>query len=119
QLQAWAIFPNHYHFVALSDAPKNLPVVIRKLHSITSHVVNKMDGCAGRKVWFQYWDTRLTNQRSYFCPAPLRTRERCTPWSRHRSGELPLVLGRVVRARRGAGISKNGFSLSLRPHICA
>jgi putative transposase len=25
-----------------------------------------MDGSAGRKVWFQYWESQITFQRSYF-----------------------------------------------------
>jgi len=24
-----------------------------------------MDGCKERKVWYQFWDTCLTNERSY------------------------------------------------------
>lgn len=65
-LQAWAMFPNHYHFVAQSETAGSLSKLVRELHSLTSHAVNALDGCAGRRVWFQYWETQLTNQRSYF-----------------------------------------------------
>jgi len=65
RLQAWAVFPNHYHFVAESGSVEPLRVLIRRLHSKTAHEVNALDGVAGRQVWFQYWDTRITNQRSY------------------------------------------------------
>lgn len=65
QLQAWAVFPNHYHFVAETNNPGNLPVWIGKLHSGTARAVNKADGAPGRKVWHQYWDTQITNQRSW------------------------------------------------------
>ncbi len=64
-VQAWAVFPNHYHFVASSNAPANLSTTIRRLHSLTARAVNQRDLQAGRKVWFQYWDTLLTNQNSY------------------------------------------------------
>jgi putative transposase len=64
-LQSWAVFPNHYHFVGASASPANLPTAIRRLHSLSAHAVNERDHQAGRKVWFQYWDTLLTNQRSY------------------------------------------------------
>ncbi len=65
KLQAWAVFPNHYHFVGDCPQPENLRVLMRKLHSITAHRVNQLDGETGRRVWFQYWDTRLTIQTSY------------------------------------------------------
>jgi putative transposase len=64
-LQAWAVFPNHYHFVADSPSPQSLSGVIRRLHSLTARAVNELDREAGRRIWFQYWDTRVTNQRSY------------------------------------------------------
>jgi REP-associated tyrosine transposase len=65
-LQAWAVFPNHYHFVALTSPPsKSLPTFIRKLHAETAVEANRWDHSPGRQVWFQYWDTALTFQRSY------------------------------------------------------
>ena len=66
-LQAWAIFANHYHFVAISPAhPENLPHLIKKLHSDTALAANEWDDARGRQVWYQYWETKLTFQRSYF-----------------------------------------------------
>jgi putative transposase len=67
QLQAWAVFPNHYHFIA--EAPANaetLKALIRQLHSLTARELNKKDGVVGRRVWFQYWDTCLTYEKSYY-----------------------------------------------------
>jgi len=67
KLQAWAVFPNHYHFVALSPPqPDSLRHLLRRLHAFTAKEVNQLDGTPGRKVWFEYWDTHITNQRSYF-----------------------------------------------------
>ena len=67
QLQAWAVFPNHYHFIAISpDCPRTLPAFIKKLHGATSKYVNAEDNVTGRKVWFQYWDIRITYQASYY-----------------------------------------------------
>jgi putative transposase len=65
-LQAWAIFPNHYHFVAEITEPKKLQPLIRHLHSLTARHVNELDATVGRKVWFQYWDSRLSYENSYF-----------------------------------------------------
>jgi putative transposase len=66
-LQAWAIFSNHYHFIA--QAPRDaqtLRVMIQRLHSETSRKVNEMDSLPGRRVWFQYWDSCLTFEKSYY-----------------------------------------------------
>jgi putative transposase len=66
-LQAWAVFPNHYHFVALSsDETVSLAKVAQHLHSVTAIQANRWQSTAGRKVWFQYWETRLTYTESYF-----------------------------------------------------
>jgi putative transposase len=65
-LQAWAVFPNHYHFVGISASGATLLSLIRHLHSVTARDLNHEDARPGRKVWFQYWETRVTNQRSYF-----------------------------------------------------
>ncbi|HEX5482154.1 MAG TPA: transposase [Terriglobia bacterium] len=67
ELQAWAVFSNHYHFVAVSPCePQSLRPFIRHLHSITAIEMNRRDRTGGRKVWFQYWDTHLTYDKSYF-----------------------------------------------------
>lgn len=66
-LQAWAVFSNHYHLVALSPArPESLRDFIKKLHSESALAANRWDDTHGRQVWFQYWETRLTYQKSYF-----------------------------------------------------
>ena len=66
QVQAWACFANHYHFVASTKSdPNTLRTVVSKLHTLTARHINELDGVEGRKVWFQYWDTHLTFERSY------------------------------------------------------
>lgn len=66
QLQAWAIMANHYHFIAIPDGTADsLPNMVRKLHSQTAADANRRLATPGRKVWFQYWDTHLTFERSY------------------------------------------------------
>jgi putative transposase len=66
-LQAWAVFSNHYHFIAKSpDDATTLKKMIQRLHSQTSRAVNRLDGVSGRQVWFQYWDTCLTFEKSYY-----------------------------------------------------
>jgi putative transposase len=69
QLEAWAVFSNHYHFVGhsppdRSDA-RNLGTMLRVLHSRTASWVNHADAAPDRRVWYNYWDTRLTYEKSY------------------------------------------------------
>jgi putative transposase len=66
QLEAWAVFSNHYHFVghALDDAGSLKPF-LSHLHAETARTVNARDRQPGRQVWFNYWDTELTYEKSY------------------------------------------------------
>lgn len=65
-LQAWAVMANHYHFIAGSpDEPSSLRRFLNKLHMTTAKAVNQLDQTSGRKIWFEYWDTHLTFERSY------------------------------------------------------
>ncbi len=69
QLEAWALFSNHYHFVAHS--PENHPtantlaIMLARLHERTAKWLNRLDATRGRHVWHNYRETRLTFDRSY------------------------------------------------------
>jgi putative transposase len=66
ELHAWAIFPNHYHFVSQSPSdPSSLKKLISQLHRLTAIELNKLDQTPQRKVWYQYWDSKITIQTSY------------------------------------------------------
>lgn len=66
RLEAWAIFSNHYHFVAESPGTaETLPHMLGELHEKTAKWVNKLDGTPGRKVWHNYRESLLTYERSY------------------------------------------------------
>ena len=69
QLEAWAVFSNHYHFIAhlpaAADGASSLRAMLGMLHAKTSGWINKLDATPERRVWFNFWDTRLTHQRSY------------------------------------------------------
>jgi len=70
RLEAWAVFSNHYHFVAHSPTNEvdaaSLSDMLSVLHVKTAEWVNKLEKSPKRKVWFNFWDTKLTHQRSYF-----------------------------------------------------
>ena len=60
------MFSNHYHFIARSPAEAaGLSAMLRRLHVKTAGWVNKLDRAPARKVWCNFWDTRLTFERSY------------------------------------------------------
>ncbi|MBX3745646.1 MAG: transposase [Verrucomicrobiae bacterium] len=71
RLEAWAVFPNHYHFVGHSpvgaeDGAASLTVFLADLHQNSAAWVNRLDDSRGRKVWHNFWETRLTFEKSYF-----------------------------------------------------
>ena len=69
RLEAWAVFSNHYHFVGHSpekaDDATSLSQMLGVLHTKTAAWVNRLDRLPGRKVWQNFWDTRLTYEKSY------------------------------------------------------
>src|SRR5712692_7744325 len=66
QLQAWAVFSNHYHFVGRSqEETPRLKEFLSHLHSNTGRELNRVDQTARRAVWYNFWDTKLTYERSY------------------------------------------------------
>ena len=66
QLEAWAVFPNHYHFIGVTGGTaQGMRRFIGHLHTITAREINLQDRALDRRVWFQYWDSRLTIHRSY------------------------------------------------------
>jgi putative transposase len=66
QLEAWAAFSNHYHFVGRGNGDaKNLGVYLNHLHSETARKLNEFDSGSGREIWYNFWDTKLTFEKSY------------------------------------------------------
>ncbi len=67
QPEAWAVLGNHYHFVAQApERASTLALLIKQIHSITARSLNQLDGTPGRQVWYNYWDSCITYETSYF-----------------------------------------------------
>jgi putative transposase len=67
ELEAWALFSNHYHLIAKSPAENgDVRGLVRELHSKSALAINRFDETPARRVWFQYWDTCLTLENSYY-----------------------------------------------------
>jgi putative transposase len=67
-IEAWAVFSNHYHFVAHSPessaGAQSLSQMLGVLHTTTGGWINRLDDDRRRQVWFNFWETRLTHQTS-------------------------------------------------------
>jgi putative transposase len=69
-LDAWAVFPNHYHFVGHSPDAENpgaasLTCFIADFHQHSAAWINAQDQQQNRRVWCNYWETRITFEKSY------------------------------------------------------
>ena len=69
KLEAWAVFSNHYHFVAHSPSgesgAESLSFMLGLLHEKTAKWIDRLDETPQRKVWHNFWETKLTYQKSY------------------------------------------------------
>ncbi len=69
QLEAWAVFSNHYHFVGRSPADESdagtMKRMLSKLHEKTAKWINRLDNTPGRKIWHNFWDSKLSYEKSY------------------------------------------------------
>jgi putative transposase len=66
QLEAWAVFANHYHLIASSrESEHTVYELAGKIHGRTAGPLNRLDNTPGRKVWYRSWATLLTIEKSY------------------------------------------------------
>ena len=77
QLEAWAVFANHYHLVARGNpASRPLGEFLHDLHGISARELNRLEEVTGRKVWYNFRETKLTLQHSYLEIGRASCRER-------------------------------------------
>jgi len=63
---ALAILDNHYHIIIKIKNGDDLKLFIKDLHSLSSQRLNKLEDKKGRKIWFQYWDHCIRNEKDFF-----------------------------------------------------
>jgi len=68
-LKVWAVMPNHYHIIVQIKEGSSLPMFIRKIHSKTAVYLNKLVGVNNRRVWYNYWDTCIRNEKDFYIKA--------------------------------------------------
>jgi putative transposase len=84
--KAWVVLSNHYHVLvqAPADGAENLAKFVASYHKFTAARWNEQDRQAGRKVWWNYWDTCLATEVAF------RSRWNYVHWN-------PVKHGLVVR----------------------
>jgi putative transposase len=66
QLEAWAVLANHYHLVGRGNpGSANLREFLHEFHYESAVQLNELERQPGRRVWYNFRDTRLTHQYSY------------------------------------------------------
>jgi putative transposase len=65
-LHAWVILDNHYHTLFQVKNAKTIPPMFQKVHGKSSFEINRIDGIRCRKVWYNYWDECVRDERDYF-----------------------------------------------------
>jgi putative transposase len=63
---AGVILDNHYHVLFQIKNARAIPLVFQKVHGKTSFEINRLDGIRGRKVWYNYWDECVRDERDYY-----------------------------------------------------
>jgi putative transposase len=66
ELNGWVILSNHYHIVVKLKDAFRLPELIRKIHSKSAVLLNKISDQQGRKIWYQYWDECIRDEKDFY-----------------------------------------------------
>ena len=65
-LYAWVILNTHYHLEFKTQRGRDLPKAFQTIHGRCSYKVNKLDDCRGRKVFQNFWDRCIRDQRDFY-----------------------------------------------------
>ena len=83
--------------------------MLRVLHVKTSAWINRLDGQMGRKVWFNFWDTRLTHQKVRFGAVELRPSKRSEAQTGSGGLSISVVFGGLVERMAPPAIVKTVY----------
>ncbi|MFH1006754.1 MAG: transposase [Candidatus Latescibacterota bacterium] len=65
-LYAWVILNNHYHLAFKTSRGRDFPRAFQVIHGRCSYEVNKLDDCRGRKIFQNFWDRCIRDQRDFY-----------------------------------------------------
>jgi putative transposase len=63
-LNDWVILDNHYHLLGVSDKGDDLSSIFRRIHGISSHVIQAYCSCES-PVWWNFWDYCPRDEKDY------------------------------------------------------
>ncbi len=66
KMMAWVILSNHYHLLFFSEKTDQVSRLIQILHSKSTVLLNKFDSKPGRRIWFQYRDWIIRDERDLY-----------------------------------------------------
>src|SRR5262249_47347346 len=67
RLVAWAFLPNHYHLLTVAPpADAEIAPLVGSIHQYTARRWNREDRAAGRRVWWNFWDTCISYEGSFY-----------------------------------------------------
>jgi len=81
KIYSWVLLDNHYHILcALGELTFSIPFksnieksheatlakFMKRLHSVTSLLLNKLDNEKGRQIWYQYFDYCIRNKADFW-----------------------------------------------------
>jgi len=69
-LYAFVILDNHYHLLLeigmTSRKGVGIPRIINRCNCVIAKKLNEIDGCKGRKVFYQYWDWCIRDEKDFY-----------------------------------------------------
>jgi REP element-mobilizing transposase RayT len=63
---AWVLLDNHYHLLIKINKKEALTRFIQNLHANSARLLNKLDNTKGRKIWYQYWDHCIRDEKDFY-----------------------------------------------------
>ncbi|MBD3359985.1 MAG: hypothetical protein GF365_04755 [Candidatus Buchananbacteria bacterium] len=66
KLFAWVILFNHYHLLLEIKHGLNLSKMINFINGGTSYDLNKLENKSGRKIWANYWDYCIRDEKDFW-----------------------------------------------------
>lgn len=64
-LYAFVILSNHYHLLFKIQEGLELSKFIGHINGKSSRALNEMENVSGRKIWYQYWDHCIRNEKDF------------------------------------------------------
>ena len=66
ELVAWVILSNHLHFIVEIESAARIPKFVNLVSGKSTIELNKLDKVPGRKIWYQYWDHCIRNEKDFY-----------------------------------------------------